>query len=383
MDFNYSRPATGKNFIGRRQELSALGNLLTQGENIILYAPPKTGKTSLVEQALFNLRTLSRKTVTVRCSLLDVRSASDFALRLGSAILAATGSTPVEYADLAERHLDRSHLIFDPERYGGGSDILSLSWDADERDVRAVVELPYALARERGIQFIIVLDEFQNVLLTGSSDMICSRLEAAFEAKDADAPVSFILCGSAVNAMKYLTGKRHFFHKSAVVLPLPAVDEKEIADYMNRIFLTGGKVPDRNLLLAVCRLLRCHLGYLNQYCAICDSATRGYLMAPAMNAALDALVSLHEPHFRARMADLTGFQVSLLRALLEGHDQFSSASVIRRYALHSSANVCRVKDALCKKEILSFDENDKAEILDPLFEFWARRDYFKIDNKEL
>ena len=38
---------------------------------------------------------------------------------------------------------------------------------------------------------------------------------------------------------------------------------------------------------------------------------------------------------------------------------------------------------LCKKEILSFDENDKAEILDPLFEFWARRDYFKIDNKEL
>lgn len=382
MEFNYSRPATGKYFAGRKQETAILGNLIAQGENAVLFAPPGTGKTSLIEQVLLNLRAGAQRTVSVRCSLLDVRSAGEFALRLGSAVLAATGSTQTEFAAAADRFLPSSHLVFDPEHFGTGGDILSLNWEAGEEDLRAVIALPYALSRERNQQMVVVLDEFQNVLLTGEAERICSLLEEAFE-QEKGSGVSFILCGSAVNAMKHLLFKKHFFHRKAVVLPFPPIDEKELVDYMNRGFLTGGKVPDRNLLIAASRLLGCHPGYLTQYCAICDSANRGYLMAPAMNAALDDLVALHAPHFRAMMADLTGFQLNFLRALLEGQDQFSSAGVIRRYGLNSSANVCRVKDALCKKEIISFNDNDKAEILDPLFAFWARRDYFRLERKEL
>jgi len=382
MEFIYSRPATGKYFIGRKQESSTLVNLISQGENVILSAPPGTGKTSLVDHALLGITAASRQTVTVRCSLLDVRSASEFALRLGSAVLAAIGSTPVEYAAAAERFLDDSHLVFDPEHFSTGGEILSLSWDADERDLRAAIALPYAIARERALRIVVVIDEFQNVMLAGCGDAICRLLEENFD-RGSGSGASYILCGSAVNAMKQILDKKHYFRRNAAVLPLHPIDEKEFAEYMNRGFLTGGKVPDRNLLLGACRLLRCHPGYLNQFCAICDSASRGYLMAPAMNAALDSLVAIHAPHFRAIMADLTGFQLNLLRALLEGHDQFSSVSVIRRYGLHSSANVCRVKEALCKKEIITFDENDKAEVLDPLFEFWARRDYFRTESKEI
>lgn len=382
MEFNYSRPATGKYFVGRKQELAVLGNLLSQGENVVLYAPPGAGKTSLIEQALLNLRAASGGAVTVRCSLLDVRSAAAFALRLGSSVLAAAGTTPAEYAALSEQFLGESHLVFDPERYGTGGEILSLNWDADERDLRAAIALPYSLSRERGGKWVIVLDEFQQVQQTDSGPLICKLLEEAFE-RESGASVSFILCGSAVNAMKQILSQQHYFHRKVVLLPFFPIDEKELADFINRGFLTGGKVPDRNLLLAACRLLRCHPGYLMQFCAICDSAARGYLMAPAMNAALDALVALHAPHFRAVMADLTGFQVSFLRAILEGQQQFSSVSVIRRYALHSSANVCRVKEALCKKEIIRFGEEEKAEVLDPLFAFWAQRDYFKLEHKEL
>lgn len=382
MEFNYSRPATGKYFAGRKQETAVLGNLIAQGEQVLLFAPPGTGKTSLIEQVLLSLRAGSHKAVAARCSLLDVRSAGEFALRLASAVLTATGASQSEYAAAAKQFLGTSHLVFDPEHFSTGGDILSLNWEADEQDLRAAIALPFAFARERELQLVVVVDEFQNVLLTGVGDLICQLLEAHFE-REKGSGASFILCGSAVNAMKYLLFKKHWFHRKAVILPFPPIDEKELADYMNRAFLTSGKVPDRNLLLGICRLLRNHPGYLNQFCSICDSAARGYLMAPAMNAALNDLVALHAPHFRALMADLTGFQVSFLRALLEGQDQFSSVSVIRKYGLHSSANVCRIKDALCKKEILTFDDNGKAEILDPLFEFWARRDYYKLERREL
>ena len=78
------------------------------------------------------------------------------------------------------------------------------------------------------------------------------------------------------------------------------------------------------------------------------------------------------------MSDLTTFQVSLLRAVVDGHVKFSSAEVIKKYGLNSSANVRRLKDALCKKEIITFDENDVPQIIDPLFEYWVTRNFFGI-----
>jgi hypothetical protein len=96
--------------------------------------------------------------------------------------------------------------------------------------------------------------------------------------------------------------------------------------------------------------------------------------------ALGNLVSIHEPRFNAIMADLTTHQVSFLRAVVDGIVRFSAADVIRTYGLNSSANVKRVKDALMKKEVLVFDENDNPHIIDPLFEYWLRKYYFELKD---
>jgi len=128
----------------------------------------------------------------------------------------------------------------------------------------------------------------------------------------------------------------------------------------------------------VCRLFQDNIWYINHFSAICDSLTRGYILEQTLNDALSSLLAIHEPRFIATMNDLTTFQVSLLRAILDGHKRFSSAEVIREYGLNSSANVRRLKDALCKKEIVTFDEQDDPVILDPLFEYWVRKFYFKM-----
>ena len=51
---------------------------------------------------------------------------------------------------------------------------------------------------------------------------------------------------------------------------------------------------------------------------------------------------------------------------------------VLRYHLNSSANVRRVKDALKKKEVLTFNEKDEPVILDPLMEYWLNKYYFEI-----
>ena len=95
--------------------------------------------------------------------------------------------------------------------------------------------------------------------------------------------------------------------------------------------------------------------------------------------ALNAIISIHEPRFMDMMDSLTGHQTSFLKAALDGVVKFSASEVIEQYSLNSSANVKRLKDALMKKEILTFNEKEEPVILDPLFEYWVRKYYFETD----
>ena len=189
---------------------------------------------------------------------------------------------------------------------------------------------------------------------------------------------SFILCGSRVNAMKDIFQHRRFFYRMAEHLPLSTVDEKEIIEYVVRGFLSSGKVVERELLLGMCRLFRNNLWYIAHFTAICDSLSKGYIIEATLMEALGNLISIHEPRFASTMNSLTTFQVGLLRAILDGHTRFSASEIIQRYGLNSSANVKRLKDALMKKEIVTFDEKDEPTLLDPLFEYWVRKYFFEM-----
>ena len=378
--FPYNKYVTGKHYIGRRTETQVFANLVSQGENVVLYEPPKTGRKSLVQQGFINMKGTGQRFVTVQLSLLDVRSLQELTLRLAAAALQTVGSSPDEYARAAQELLGGTHLVFDPARFSANGEVLSASWDLDDEDLRAAFLLPYRIGVQTGIRRVVVLDEFSNIMLTEDGDRACRILETIFKTLPADqaAGACDVFMGSQVNAMHDIFGIRRFFWRRVERVRIGPIESREIADYINRGFLTSGKVIDKELLQGVCRLFKDNIWYICHFSAICDSLTRGYILEPTLTEALDSLLAVHEPRFVATMNDLTTFQVSLLRAILDGHTRFSSAEVIRQYGLNSSANVRRLKDALCKKEIVTFDEDDNPVILDPLFEYWVRKFYFKM-----
>ena len=378
--FPYNKYVTGKHYIGRRTETQVFANLVSQGENVVLYEPPKTGRKSLVQQGFINMKGTGQRFVTVQLSLLDVRSLQELTLRLAAAALHTVGSSPDEYARAAQELLGGTHLVFYPARFSANGEVLSASWDLDDEDLRAAFLLPYRIGVQTGIRRVVVLDEFSNIMLTEDGDRACRILETIFKTLPADqaAGACFVFMGSQVNAMHDIFGIRRFFWRRVERVRIGPIESREIADYINRGFLTSGKVIDKELLQGVCRLFKDNIWYISHFSAICDSLTRGYILEPTLTEALDSLLAVHEPRFVATMNDLTTFQVSLLRAILDGHTRFSSAEVIRQYGLNSSANVRRLKDALCKKEIVTFDEDDNPVILDPLFEYWVRKFYFKM-----
>ena len=377
--FIYYKHVTGKHFIGRTKDVTIINNFLTQGENVVLLAPAKTGKMSLLQQTLYQMKMLHRDYMLAEVQLLDVRSVQEFLLRLGDAVIRGYASTPSEYDRIIREYLPGTHFIFDQKVYADTDRIVSLNWDVEQEDIDAMLRLPYRLSAGKESQLYVVLKEFQNMGMADGADAFFKSFENAIREARAEGnrQCCFVFLGSQLNAMKEIFTRRRFFYRLVEVFTPSVIDEKVLKDFISKGFMVSGKVVDPELMLGACRMFKENVHYLIHFAAICDHLSRGYIMESVMMDALEMLLSIHEPHFIATMADLTTFQISLLKAITEGCTKFSSADVVRRYNLNSSANVKRLKDALIKKEIVTFDDEDIPHIIDPLFEYWVKKRYFR------
>ena len=377
--FVYDRFVTGKNFIGRKTECTIMSNLLESGEHIVLYGRPKSGKMSIVQQTLFNRRMSGRQFMVAHASLSNVRNLEQFLLKFGTAVIKAVSSTAVEYEALITKYLDGTHFVFDRSRFASCDEVVSLNWTPDMNDVYKMIRLPQRIAEERCRPYYVILEDFQNIMLAEEYDDVFKLMEELFRERNRMQPASasFIIAGSQVNAMKFIFEEKKYFYRLVEKITMSAVDDREIIEYIVKGFMVSGKVIERDLVLGACKLFRGDMWYLNHFTSICDTMSRGYINEGILMEALKTIISIHEPRFYAIVNDLTDHQLSLLLAILDGVTRFSASEVIEKYRLNSSANVRRVKDALKKKEVITFNDKDEPVILDPLFEYWVSNHFFE------
>ena len=379
--FIYNGYVTDKNFIGRSMERRILANLIKAGEHVSLYEPPKTGKMSLLMQVFLDLKNERTQFVGVIVDMLNVSTLDDFLIKFGTSVIKHSASTPDDYASIVENYLDGTHFVFDRMQFISRGEILSLNWQPDANDISRLLELPQKLAQSKGVRYVVVLKEFQNLMKADEYEMVFKIMETQMKERDRKAqyPAVFIMMGGMVNAMKLIFEEKRYFYRQVNHLALAKVDSKEIVEFLVKGFLSGmGKSFDRNLAMGACELFKSNLWYINHLAAICDALSKGFVTETMMTEALESMISVHEIRFKSIVNDLTDHQLSLLRAVLDGVVKFSASDVIDKYHLNSSANVRRVKDALKKKEVITFNEKDEPIVLDPLFEYWLRRTYFEI-----
>lgn len=381
--FIYNGYVTDKNFIGRASERKILANLIKAGEHVSIYEPPKTGKMSLLMQVFSDLKNERTQFVVAMVDMLNVRTLEDFLVKFGTAVIKLSASTPDDFASIVETYLDGTHFVFDRVQFINTGQVLSLNWKPDENDIAELMMLPQKLALAKGMRYVVVLNEFQNLMNADEYETVFKIMETQMKERDRKAPYQavFVMMGGMVNAMKLIFDEKRYFYRQVNRVALSNVDTKEIIEYVVKGFLSGmGKSFDRNLAMGACELFKSNLWYINHLAAICDALSKGFVTETMMTDALESMISVHQIRFMSIVNDLTDHQLSLLRAVLDGVVKFSASDVIEKYHLNSSANVRRVKDALKKKEVITFNEKDEPLVIDPLFEYWLRRTYFEISE---
>lgn len=371
--FIYNKSVNGQDFIGRDSEINQLyGSIKDKLEkktalNPILYAPPKSGKNSLIEVVIDKLSKNNTLFTLTQINLFNVRTEKLLLKKICSNILNSHGVIKeqqqiviAELAPLAEQLFIKS----------GNADIDHLP--VDDKIIEQVFDLPERIAQEYGTNPLIYIQEFQEILLFDDSYKILKILERVISKHT---NVCYIISGSLVNAMKSIFEEQKFFYGSVKRIELNPLGLRESVQFLNKAFLKTGRVISPQLATKLYNYVDGDPWYLQQLGELSYSSTRGFLTEGVLKQAFDCLMELHSYRFRMITSRLTRYQISFIKAILDNNLQLCSSETMIKYGFNSSANVKRLRDAVKKKELLT-QHQEEWIFLDPLFKKWLKEVYF-------
>lgn len=372
--FIYDAPVAGSRFVGRKHDVELLRNLLCGGHSIVVYGEPGVGCNSLVQNAVSSVKMMAPEMIVAEIDFSRCRSTEDFLTVFADGLFKSCGSSPSDYKEFVELGLKGSHFVFDQDQFDTHGVTLSMNWMPDDVDIMKVFDLPTFFSGQKQARLLVLIRQFQNILFSPDNDVLLDAMEKVVGNQTDD--YVFVFTGSQFNKLREVFDfKRYFWHTVERIIP-SVIDADMIAEFVYHGFQSTGKVLEKALIASTARMLRCNMRYVNHLFSIVDSIAKGYINQGTVSDAMRVMLSIYKPHFFNAVCSLTDFQLSLLKAIVHGETRFSTAGVIDKYGLNSSANVKRLKDALVKKELVWFDEDDMPHIQDPLFEYWLRQEYF-------
>jgi hypothetical protein len=238
--FTFGDLALDEAFTDREEELRELAADMRNGQNVLVYAPRRYGKSSLVLRAA--QEAIGRKTLVGYCDLMRTPTKERFAAALAKTIHA-------DIASPAERSFERAADLFRSLRIRPTLEVdpsdgsLRFSFqpgrrktDIDET-IERLLELPGELAVERKRRVVLVFDEFQEVL---SLDRHFPNLmRAVFQSQP---EVGHIYLGSKRHLLERIFNDQNEpFWRSAKQLEIGRIPPNEFAVFLRRRFEESGK----------------------------------------------------------------------------------------------------------------------------------------------
>jgi uncharacterized protein len=237
--FRYGALALDDAFTDREQETAELKADALNGQDVVLFAPRRYGKSSLLWRVSQEL--IAEGALVAHVNLMTTPTVTQLAEKLARTIhddIASPMFRAKERLRIFQGLRIRPTVTVDPE---DGS--LSFSFDAGKRtaDINAtlerLLELPGQLAGERKRHVVLILDEFQEVI---DIDANLPRLMRSVFQQQPE--VAHFYLGSKRHMMERIfSNENQPFWRSAKEIELDVIEPRPFADYIERQFERTGK----------------------------------------------------------------------------------------------------------------------------------------------
>jgi hypothetical protein len=366
--FKYGTVVSGNDFANREKELKELAAKLKETIRIFLLAPRRYGKTSLIKSVLNTLK--KKGFLIVYLDLYWASSSKEFLELYASNVMRGSNSIARRAVHFMKNFLPRlrARLSID----AGGNPELSLDLSADDsaEAVAEVFDLPEKIARAERKRYIVVFDEFQEIMQFDGSALE-RQLRAAIQHHN---HVSYLFAGSKTHMLiDMISDETRPFYQMGTLMNLAKIPENEFGDFIAAKFSRSGKKISPE---AVCRILEICENVPHYVQLLCFNLWDHFQKMKRISeshiqqALLNTLRS-QEPAYLMLWEGLTIHQRKTLKAAasLKGRLMTAKES-IQRFNLESASNVAKSLKALCNKGILR-KEKEGYVFEDVFFGRWA------------
>lgn len=157
--FVFDGPAPPDDVVGRSVEIAALTDRAMHGRFVLLYAPRRYGKTSLIHRIRRDAST-TKELAVLLVDLLGVQTLEDISNRISQSFQSAP---PSRFANALQRRLGRHPELSAQLGIGPASIRVRRSESDSPRILEELLRLPYIVAADADVRVLMVMDEFQSV----------------------------------------------------------------------------------------------------------------------------------------------------------------------------------------------------------------------------
>ena len=372
--FLYGALALDEAFTDRKSELAELRSDLLNGQDVVILAPRRYGKTSLVWRVQQEL--LKKRVLVAQVDLMTTPTKERLAEKLAKTIhddIASTLYRAREAALSIFRGLRVTpRVTLDPEdgSVSFGFDVGHRAGDVDAT-LERLLELPGELAAERKRRVVLVLDEFQEIVEVDPH--LPKLLRSVFQRQP---EVAHVYLGSKRHMLQRIFSDANKpFWRSAKQLELGVIAPELFAPYIAARFReTGKSISDA----AVDRILAVTHGHPYATQKLCyftweeTSARRRAGPEEVERGLTDALRSEHA-HFSLLWDAASSGQRLVLQALAQTPGRPYTAAYRREHGLPAATNVQKALQALRRRELVTQTTDGDTAIAEPFFAEWVVR----------
>jgi hypothetical protein len=368
--FRYGALALDDAFTDREQETAELKADALNGQDVVLFAPRRYGKSSLLWRVSQEL--IGEGALVAHVNLMTTPTTTQLAEKLARTIhedIASPLFRAKERLRIFQGLRIRPTVTVDPE---DGS--LSFSFDASGRreDINAtlerLLELPGQLAGERKRPVVLILDEFQEIVDIDPS--LPRLMRSVFQQQP---EVAHLYLGSKRHMMEHIfSDENEPFWRSAKEIELGVIDPQPFGDYIERQFKRTGKEIESAAIDAVLETTHGHPYATQELCYFLWQDTRAGATATVEQVAeaVAKVLNSEHAHFSLVWDDASAHQRLLIRALAQEPGHPISADYRRRHALPGASSVQRALGSLEKAELVG-RRRGEAWISEPFLAQWV------------
>lgn len=370
--FSYGKEVTGYQFYDRKDACEDLYHTLKDGSaNVVLYAPRRYGKTSLVLKVLQRFKSEGIKCIHFDFSKVD--SIERFCTEYTAAVYSLWGGMP-ELVNQIKEYLEHLHPTFS---FGDGLlPKISFSYGArmGAQELGEVLDLPEKLAQRNGRETVVIaFDEFQDVADLSKS----VPLEAAFRSViQAQSCVRYVFLGSKTHLMRRMFESRSRpFYKSALGMKIGKPPREESEEFVVSRFADEGIEMPRATLERLMEISENIPYYLQAMAALSYrsvEARRGNRVeADDLDWAVARFLEGSEDYYEEVLRNLSAAQRPLVEAFAHEPAGRFDADYRERYRLGGVSTVHSAIRSLMKKGVIDSVKGVYG-IVDPFFARYVR-----------